>query len=376
MMNTLHKILLFIAVLPFSSITTVAQQQNKAVLIGRVVQHNGGAPIPYVNVFLANTTKGSTTNKDGFYKFKGIPFGHYEIVASMMGYEIQSQNIILTKPDKIVINFELHPKVIQLKEVIVEARDAKQWRKNLKVFEREFFGETENASKCKILNPEILDFKIHKPSNLFTAKANQLLEVLNMALGYRIHILETSFSVTGNNRSYNYEVKYKAKLLFNELKPKSEKEKKKWVKSRLKAYRGSFRHFLKSLEDYRANDEGFYIRKVHKDRKIKPWDYKSKEWNDFNNIQSLASIISPGQFPFEKKLHFTGLIEVTYFNERDWFLNKRYQISYLKLEQDTVVVTTSGHFLDNLGYVKYGYWTRGRFADELPIDYLPTQLRK
>ena len=111
-MITRHNILLFITVLQFSSFTAVAQQQYKAELIGRVVQYNGGAPIPYVNVFLANTTKGSTTNKDGFYRFKGIPFGYYEIVASMMGYEIQSQNIILTKPVKIVINFELHPKVI------------------------------------------------------------------------------------------------------------------------------------------------------------------------------------------------------------------------------------------------------------------------
>ncbi len=366
MTSALHIILIFeflLFTLTFNEAS--AQPSYKAQISGRVVNHNNGEPLSYVNVFFTNTTKGSTTDKDGFYWIKGIPFGYYELVVSMMGFEIQSKPIKLTKPGMEIINFRLRPKVIEMEEVIVEAPDAKEWRKNLRTFESELFGKTDNAYYCKILNPLILDFEVRESPYLFKATTKTPLEIINLALGYRIYVVSASLSLT----SYRY--KFKGNLLFKELEPKNEKEKKTWTRERLRSYRGSFRHFLNSLVDLRSNDEGFDVWKNDKDRLIEPNLYKEWMWDKFEEPRRLLSIFSSEQSSFEMKLHFMGPIRVVYMMERNSFHDKPFQISFLELAGDTVAVTTSGHGFGYPDFVKHGYWGIERLAEELPMDYVP-----
>jgi len=56
------------------------------------------------------------------------------------------------------VDFKLDPKVNQLKELKVVSLKYKEWEKYYSIFKQEFLGSTRNASKCEILNPEVLDF--------------------------------------------------------------------------------------------------------------------------------------------------------------------------------------------------------------------------
>ena len=118
----------------------------------------------------------------------------------------------------------------------------REWRENLKRFKTLFFGTSRNAKKCKIVNPEILDFEYDQKYERFTAKAIPALHIENHALGYRIQLYLMEFGLRGF-----LEGKCLFKSKYQHLSPKNQKEEEQWRKNRLKAYNGSLRHFITAL---------------------------------------------------------------------------------------------------------------------------------
>jgi len=336
---------------------TYGQTESFASISGRIVDAETNEPLVFVNVYLASTTIGTTTNEMGYYEITNIPYGMYELVISMMGYEIESRQATFIKSDMGNLNFRLKPRVLEFPEIQVEATNMKEWRKNLEKFKNEFLGRTDNASKCKILNPEVLDFKRDNESGILTATANQPLEIINRALGYRIYGVLISFTL--GKRTCQYVLKPK----FGEIDPEDDKEMKKWNEQRFKTYCGSFRHFITSLVDLRLNDEGFFI-----------WNAPtlfSTELTNLNEKSLQDSLTTPSMYPSEIDLRFNNYLRIEYVMEPDQFRESHSQISYLKLMQSWVTVSTTGYSRGNNSIVKYGRWTYDRIAEELPIDYKP-----
>lgn len=203
-------IIAILAVLPiclFLPTLLWPQSPPRATLAGRVTDAAIGGPLPGANVFLAGTTRGDASDKSGHYIIPNIPVGTYELVVSMMGYERQKQTIEFTKIGEVVINFSLQPKILQGEEVVVTADDAKEWRKNLKIFERAFFGVKDFAKECKLLNPEVLDFDYDRDSGHFRATAEQPLRFINNALGYEVTFIMQFFTaLLRNNELYSIDV--------------------------------------------------------------------------------------------------------------------------------------------------------------------------
>ena len=77
-----------------------------------------GLPLPYVNIHLKNTTKGSSSNDDGLYTIKNIPFGTYTMVASFTGFKNVEKQVVINSPKTVSVNFELQESE-SLNEVIV-----------------------------------------------------------------------------------------------------------------------------------------------------------------------------------------------------------------------------------------------------------------
>jgi len=50
-------------------------------------------PLSNVNIYISNTTWGTTSQIDGSFKLSSIIPGNHEIVFSMIGYDSQSQKI-------------------------------------------------------------------------------------------------------------------------------------------------------------------------------------------------------------------------------------------------------------------------------------------
>ena len=87
-----------------------------------------------------------------FYSLRNIPYGKYEMIISMIGYEVIKQDVFVFDNERISMNFILVPEPIQMKEVIVTAKSNKLWKKNLAIFNRIFLGDSKICQACKILN--------------------------------------------------------------------------------------------------------------------------------------------------------------------------------------------------------------------------------
>lgn len=85
---------------------------------GRVMDIQSGNPVPFVNVFLNNTTLGATTDFLGYYSFSSSVLSD-SISASYIGYITVTQP--LKETFRQVVNFQLEEDVINLKEVVFYA---------------------------------------------------------------------------------------------------------------------------------------------------------------------------------------------------------------------------------------------------------------
>lgn len=94
--------------------------QNKTIISG-IIKDENGKPIPYVNVFLLNTSDGTMSDDDGKFSFKTSIKGKTMLIASMVGYEKFSKEIEIISSKKINEEIVLRENAVRLNETIVTA---------------------------------------------------------------------------------------------------------------------------------------------------------------------------------------------------------------------------------------------------------------
>ncbi len=114
-----------------------------------------GETLPYANVYLKNTTKGSTVNEDGTYAIGNIESGRYVMVASFTGYKTVERTIEISSDD-LTMNFILEDD---------EALDEITITGTLKAVSR-----LESAVPVEIYTPTF--FKRNPTPNIFEALQN------------------------------------------------------------------------------------------------------------------------------------------------------------------------------------------------------------
>ena len=108
------KNLLLIVLLLF---TTYTQSQIR----GSVTDKKGEA-LPYVNIFIENTYKGTTSNEDGQFELNISKSGSYAVVFQFLGYKTQTKVVdIETFP--YLLDVVLEEENINLKEVVINAQE-------------------------------------------------------------------------------------------------------------------------------------------------------------------------------------------------------------------------------------------------------------
>jgi hypothetical protein len=317
-------------------------------ITGRVVDDSTGAPLHFVNVFLSNTTMGAATDAAGNFSITNIPYGNYELVASMVGYEIRVFQVRLIEPKTQSIDIRLKSKPIEAPGLAVTAPYPHEWKRQLERFKKLFLGTSRYASQCDILNPEFLEFDIDEKTGIFIAEAGEPLEIENQALGYRIraHLLDFRFRSDHDGR-------YTCIALFEPLESKDERVKRMWAKNRLQAYQGSKRHFFKVLYHKRIKEEELEVYNIPKFHIHDRFLHLCEVVED--------SLLNPGEFAFTKKLCFS-----------DYIMVKKHRTSWISMKTDRpVTIDVNGNVYPPYGIKTYGHWTRMRLADELPVDYSP-----
>jgi hypothetical protein len=357
---------------------------EKVTLRGNVRDITDNAPIPGINVYVAGTLKGSSTDINGNFEIENLTPGPYEIIFSHVVYKLAHAKITVEGDQQFIhIPVKLEPDVMQLKEVEIIANSdyQKNWQKGFKIFEREFLGDTQNSKKCTILNPEILDIDYNKKTGELKATATAPLLIRNDALGYKINYILELFE--HDNRV--------TRLLgisnFEELTIENKSEYKKIIRNRQKSYNGSMAHFLRALTNDKLRKEGFVIDEI---------DALPNAINNSYYEMPAQLHADRDKFAFDNKLKFTRYLLVLYTKEYEstsYIMNQvnlsnqknmssvddiigNYnrnsgQISFIKLNLPVVTINTLGFFNEPLAVTTYGYWSWERIADAMPFDYVP-----
>jgi hypothetical protein len=329
------------------------QAVPRLTISGRIKDSTSNLPLSNVNVFLANTTLGAVSDKDGFYAIRGVPAGTHELVASLLGYEVRKASIRAIDND-IRVDLSLAPRLLEMPPIDIVAAPDREWKKNLQKFEELFWGNAYRASECKIVNPEVLDFSIEKDSGCFIATASQPLQIENRRLGYRAQFIVQEFRYYLNDK----EIKFAFIPKFDELPPGDDGEEKKWRDNRLKAYHGSFRHFLAALIAGRLEEDGFLVATLPG----LPWE---GEYSRFlkRKVGDFAGLLSPAGLSSEVEFNFQGCMEIVY--------KPKQQTSWLVTNRDYILLNKAGYAYDGYAFVLYGHWFLQRAAEMLPRDYVP-----
>jgi hypothetical protein len=378
-MNPLRLLRVMLAIAACALIAR-AQAPARIDIVGTVRDDSTGAFLENVNVFVARTTLGTSTDAQGRFEIRNIPQGSYDIVASRVGYEVRTIQVTLFKTDTSrQMKIKLKPSPIHIGEVVVSASDPLEWKKQLEKFQTTFLGTTPFSRECTIKNPEVLDFG--EEDEVFTAKASAPLEIENEALGYRVHFIMTMFRVEytkaflGTMNARSEHLLYDGSPEYFELTPQSPEQAARWKANRLKAYEGSVRHFFISLVKDRWEDDGYVVTLTPE---------IVLENNTFNctliTPENVDLILSPTQSPTYKSLHFTGFLEVQYTPkgpEPGYDSLKKIgsvsQVSWLQLNRDAITINSRGIMDERFATNWYGYWSWLRFADSLPLDYSPAE---
>ena len=356
-----------------------SKSQNLSKICGHIKDKITGEPVFNVNVFLENTTLGTITQYDGSYCLENIPLGSYNLIISHIGYKLVSEGFILFETDSITKNFYLEPRYFKGEEVKVIARYPKKWKRDLKKFTKLFIGTSKNAKQCKIMNPEVLDFKKDLKTHLFIASTDSILCVQNKAFGYRLYIILKDFEWNG----------WQDKLIWSfsarseEMEAQDEKERKKWLSNRRRSYDGSFKHFLAALACHQIEKEKYVLYHTNSPGVLGgvvadlslPMDesyVKQAVKIPFGHPKLIKSyqteILTPDTLG-RQQFYFENYLNVVH-------LKTKRKDSWIKLYQGKMLIDTLGNYYSLLPIHKWGYWSDARVADLLPLNYSPFNREK
>ena len=376
----------FVLILLFFNAIGVPAQ---SVIQGHVFDGETKTPLPGAAVFIANTTWGVASGTQGEFMIKGLPQAHYKLVISFIGYETQVLDIVPNA--NITYKILLMPSAQRLNEVVVHARKTSrnEWLGNFKIFKERFIGISENARFCTFENSGILHFK--NESGILEAYADSTLIINNKGLGYRIKIVLSLFRYNMTSM----EVYYQGQMVYEPLVPENNEQKVRWAQNRLKAYRGSEMHFLRSLYMKDLFSNGFYFNLIEQ-VKVKGKGLQRIGFADtimtprspiFNDrrikIQTITNydkiLDSTRSRPEEPFLSFKGDLEIEYINEAEptAYQHNR-KIFPSKIQQRSTVILHKPCTIEPNGQVyppdaieTKNYWSWELMAESLPLDYDP-----
>jgi len=93
--------------------------ESLAVSVSGRVTNKNQEPLSFANAYIKGSTKGTTTNIDGFYKLE-VPEGRHEIIFRFMGYKMMVVPVTVTR-EPLVLNMEMEQENYTLTEVKIQA---------------------------------------------------------------------------------------------------------------------------------------------------------------------------------------------------------------------------------------------------------------
>ena len=300
-------------------------------------------PIETVSVYFDNTTIGTTTNDKGEFSISYTDAVQSTLVISYLGY---NKVLISDFRSKNNVVIELVEADNALDEVYLEYDDGLTRRQKLRLFRKEFLGNSKFGKSCKILNEDDLILKYDKRKKDLYASCKVPLKVLNKSLQYEISYDLIDFEVKfkyANLKTREFTVNsvvYFGTSFYKEL---ENFKKNKSIKNREQAYSGSVQHFMRSLYNKNLKDEGYLV--FYDGFIVNEWSYFTVEAVENTDF---------------KKVSLKENVSILY--------DKDFQ-SELQLEIVEFFIDTYGNYAPIIGVYFSGVMGNQRVGDTLPLDY-------
>jgi len=342
---------IFLALLSFSVIC--AQNNRNSVIKGTVYDKETGEALSGASVYFNGTTLGTIVLKNGSYMLEVNKAGNYELIISMIGFEVEKRKIFVKQGSVNNYNFKLVPKPVNIKTVEVEGDDQKEWKRSLDIFRRKFLGSLDPAYHCEIENKEFLNFKwTHDTLNAYSDKP---IIVKNNYIGYLIsfQIKKFSYSPMTSEQEFLYT------SFFRELKPEDQSQMENWKKNREEIFYGSPVHFLWALRNGRLFTEKYKLYFTS--------DPKQATYDILKEVVNTETLLNAEQLTEDPTYSFGEYMKVVYKNRDESFIQRRG--AFFSIDKNGIA--------DNhLPFLCMGYWANLGAACLLPLDYLPESLKK
>lgn len=350
---------------------------------GLVIDGATNQPVPFANVFLDGTTKGTSTDTTGHFTLTKIPIGKYQLIVSSLGYKSESKEIIINPLTELQVKIFLNSQDFALNEISVKGKRDRNWRRDFDEFKIKFVGPSEEAT---ILNPQELLFDRTIEGLRVTASKPILID--NRLLGYRLEVTLKDFYAYSKINS----IDYSAWIRFDTLIARSKQEAIHWQRSRVKAYRGSETHLFKSILEERVEEEGFKIIDSKAFTVFNPNQLLNLTLNSFQKELEIASMAKALMDDRLRSIRNATLIinkskddlrilpkdvyRIIYYNK---IVPNAYRsvpgfqfpLSYLDVPQEGIPVWPNGQPKLPINYKRGGYFSMIRIDQQLPFDYDP-----
>lgn len=333
------------------------------------------APIEGAHVFFNNTSFGTISTDEGAINLAVPVVLKEDFILSHISYETKIINDASYRSLGEVDSIFLIPNGIKIDEIVLTQKRSKAWKKNYKRFKKAFLGQDKIASKCEILNPEVLRFNVQE--DRFEATAIDMIRIKNDHLGYEVDFLLESLTIDAKGS-----MKYLGHANFKDV--AEEKRLKKIVKNRNEIYKKSPLHFFKHLIDNDLEKGKYKIRLVkyingHFQEVRSPmvedilyFDSTSQHYllsfDDFLEIKHMG-------FKERQDVSMGGVsqggLESARFNTRSQGASTRvsYPFSYLYKISPLLIINKRGNVVNHRAVQEYGFWANQRMAHKLPLDF-------
>ncbi|MEB2775862.1 carboxypeptidase-like regulatory domain-containing protein [Algoriphagus sp. D3-2-R+10] len=346
---------------------------NAQTISGTVKNAKTGEAMPFANVFINNTTLGSTTDDEGHYRISGDLPRNVELVASFVGYVTATKTLNLS--GSTTVNFKLEPLESVLTEVELKSRRDKKWERDLRRFKQVFLALPDDpfAAQLDIKNPWVLDFETVRQNgpNYVHATAQEPLQIVNDALGYDVTYYLKDY------RYYHNRSSYVGFVFFDSQEVTDSVELAKVETNKVSSYMGSIRHLLKSVLLANVYEEDFRI------FELLPVDHFRVRTNVFteeidksirrvfaDSIQRVP--LENGNYriiwPYDAEIHYSGKSWVN-----DYYSDIYSSVSWVSAPLGYFDIDRNGIPVVPSQVVMSGYMGRQRMGRFLPHDYVPSK---
>jgi hypothetical protein len=325
---------------------------NSQTIRGAVYDRSTDSTLSNAMVYISGTSIGAYSDLNGNFELKITGYSSLPVTISMLGYYSVTLSEHLSNKNYDIF---LSPKIKELNEVVVKAKKGNR-ETYLRIFKREFLGETGNARECVILNEKDLRFSYSAASGILKAYSSEPIMISNKALGYTLTYYLDKFNYTRNTdemRVLTESSTILGNFIFkDELPALTEPEKKSVLERRKNSYLGSRMHFFRVLYSGNLIQDGKYNILLSGN---KP-DSKGFSISSSNPIKSDSLVVRKDSL--SGYLKSNGLITVSYSSRS----------TMIDIKMDSVYFEKDG-FFDPFGIDFAGEMSKQRIGDLLPFEY-------